>query len=251
MLFSKTAVFIAVGALSSLVHAQTPTANAAAPTATIMVGSNGLQFTPDNLSVKKGSWVRFEFVDSVHSVERSSFDKPCQPLADGGFYSGDLHGSSPPGTFEIYIADEKPIWYYCATGAHCQSGMNGVINIDNNSPDTLEAYNTAAKGATSDTVNTPFGGILDKDGSGSGKPSTLSGINAPSSAFYSAAPSASSSSSSSSNATSSSEASSTSTPSKASSAATPSGTHSAASCLVVKTATLVFGAAVALAFFLV
>jgi hypothetical protein len=47
--------------------------------------------------------------------------------------------------FTILINDTKPLWYYCATGKHCQSGMAGVINPPTGGNRTIEAYKTAAE----------------------------------------------------------------------------------------------------------
>jgi hypothetical protein len=48
-----------------------------------------------------------------------------------GFWSGMMPvgpESKVMPIFSILVNDTKPIWYYCATGKHCQSGMTGVIN---------------------------------------------------------------------------------------------------------------------------
>lgn len=69
-----------------------------------------------------------------HSVAQSSFDKPCQPLQGGdvpAFWSGMMPVTAESTTmpiFTIMVNDTKPIWFYCATGRHCQNGMAGVIN---------------------------------------------------------------------------------------------------------------------------
>lgn len=31
-------------------------------------------------------------------------------------------------TYTIRVPDEKPIWFYCSQGKHCQAGMVGAIN---------------------------------------------------------------------------------------------------------------------------
>lgn len=68
-----------------------------------------------------------------HTVTQSSFLSPCSPLRNGsltGFDSGYVPVDSgakeaPAWTLEI-TQDASPIWFYCATGTHCQSGMVGA-----------------------------------------------------------------------------------------------------------------------------
>lgn len=50
---------------------------------------NGIKFTPDNIKAAKGDIVEFHF-DSMHSVVAGAFDKPCNPVSSGGFYSDEL-----------------------------------------------------------------------------------------------------------------------------------------------------------------
>lgn len=103
----------------------------------IQVGdqNGGLKFYPDTLEgVNAGDLVQFHFWPKAHSVAQSSFDAPCQPLESAnrtGFWSGMMPVAAESTTmpvFTIPINSTDPIWFYCATGRHCQSGMVGVIN---------------------------------------------------------------------------------------------------------------------------
>lgn len=47
--------------------------------------------------------------------------------------------------FTVLVKDTNPIWFYCATGKHCQSGMSGVINAPASTAKTLALYKEAAK----------------------------------------------------------------------------------------------------------
>ncbi|KAF3217257.1 hypothetical protein TWF679_002274 [Orbilia oligospora] len=106
-------------------------------------------FEPASLMAATGDTVVFEFHPSTHSVARGIFDKPCQPLEKGGFYSGFLRvsGGAKSPTFSIKVEDSNPIWYYCTVGKHCQGGMVGVINPG--PKDDLKAYIAASKKAPS------------------------------------------------------------------------------------------------------
>ncbi len=99
---------------------------------TVTVGGSGkLSFLPNNIVEPKGTVVNFSFSPGNHSVVQSSFDKPCQPLADG-FSSGfiPLKGYTPNVVYAYTVDDNEPVWFYCAqtTGNHCQNGMVGSIN---------------------------------------------------------------------------------------------------------------------------
>ena len=107
-----------------------------------------------------GDVVQFQFLPANHSVAQSSFGAPCQPLAGGaGFFSGfgfaTRDGRLAPDVFQLVVEDAAPIWYYCAqpNGQHCTSGMSGVINQDFDGPNTLAAYQQAAKAV--DTIVPP------------------------------------------------------------------------------------------------
>lgn len=47
--------------------------------------------------------------------------------------------------FSVLVKDTNPIWFYCATAKHCQSGMSGVINAPASAERTLALYKEAAK----------------------------------------------------------------------------------------------------------
>ncbi|KAK6533787.1 hypothetical protein TWF694_002716 [Orbilia ellipsospora] len=119
----------------------------------VMVGfrDNSLQllFTPEIVYQDVGQEVRFQFYPQNHSVAQSSFENPCTPLggesSSAGFFSGfnavaKIDDSIP--TFTINISSSDPIYFYCAQGRHCQSGMVGVINPP--SSDTINSFKAAA-----------------------------------------------------------------------------------------------------------
>ncbi|KAI8185527.1 hypothetical protein K4K51_011574 [Colletotrichum sp. SAR 10_75] len=129
------------------------------------VGLNGaLTFTPNDIKEPPRTYVEFSFNPRNHSVTQSSFDKPCEPSANG-FSSGLIPTAlSPSGvTFSILVNDTKPIWFYCAqtTGTHCQKGMVGAINAPDQG-NTLQAFTELASKAPPSTLPpmAPLGGVL-------------------------------------------------------------------------------------------
>jgi hypothetical protein len=81
--------------------------------------------------------VQFQFHAGNHTVTQSTYDAPCQPIAQHsnvtGFHSGFLpvaasaaQGMIP--TYTIQINNTNPLWLYCAQGKHCANGMVMVIN---------------------------------------------------------------------------------------------------------------------------
>ncbi|GAB1319394.1 hypothetical protein MFIFM68171_09604 [Madurella fahalii] len=112
----------------------------------VEVGKDGkLTFEPSNIIEPKNTLVKFNFHPRNHSVVKSTFDRPCMPSM-GGFSSGFIPTTvSPSGVeFEIIIPDDEPIWFYCAQGRHCQTGMVGSINAPATG-NTVEAFIAKAK----------------------------------------------------------------------------------------------------------
>jgi len=163
-MFGKSTIVAVLSALS-LVAAQSTTSSGAAPSPTgandvlvhvIQVGSaNGtLKFSPEVTNAAVGDKIQFQFYPKNHSVAQSSFDSPCNPLAQGatsnvtGFWSGFMPVTAQDTSMPVFTIDVKaatPIWFYCATAKHCQGGMVGVINPPaNNAARTIETYRTGA-----------------------------------------------------------------------------------------------------------
>ncbi|KAG0633124.1 hypothetical protein HOY80DRAFT_897012 [Tuber brumale] len=156
MLF-KTALLASTLALlsnaQSSVSNDPPTPSGSVKQHVIQVGdvSGALKFYPETVTAKAGDMVQFQFYPQNHSVAQSSFDKPCQPLAQTNgsapFWSGFMPvspSSNQMPVFSIIVRDDKPIWFYCATGKHCQGGMAGVINPPADGGRNIGAYKTAA-----------------------------------------------------------------------------------------------------------
>ena len=101
-------------------------------THSVVAGLGGLKFDPDNVVAEIGDIIEWHFLPKNHSVAQSSFGEPCVPLPDGSsFFSGFefvTDGPQSENTFQLEVTTKAPIWYYCAQGNHCSSGMVGVIN---------------------------------------------------------------------------------------------------------------------------
>ncbi|KAG7444607.1 uncharacterized protein BT62DRAFT_216235 [Guyanagaster necrorhizus] len=120
----------------------------------IVVGNNGqLEYGPANISASIGDSVTFQFNPKNHTVTQSSFQHPCQRLAETstsgqvGFSSGfrpvAANATDFP-TFQITINDTAPIWGYCAQTSHCGSGMVFSINAVETGPNNFAAFRALA-----------------------------------------------------------------------------------------------------------
>ncbi|ORX95214.1 Cupredoxin, partial [Clohesyomyces aquaticus] len=150
----------------------TPSATYAAPPPpppppakqTVMVGKDGLKFTPDNIIAKIGDEITFQFYPKNHSVVQSTFSNPCNPQ-ENAIFSGFIPSMEGPAstTFTIKVTTEKPIWLYCGAlkpKPHCAAGMVAAINAPATG-NTLEAFRLLAnKTMTSTFPSKPNGGYL-------------------------------------------------------------------------------------------
>jgi plastocyanin len=134
LLFST--VYAAYGAADASTTSTTPSSTVSTspsdPTHTILVGKNGLTFTPNVTSANAGTKLEFHFYPKSHSVAQSSFANPCQPNTNGtSFFSGAVPTTegANANVFTVDVNDTKPIWFYCGTPTHCQQGMVGAVNV--------------------------------------------------------------------------------------------------------------------------
>lgn len=80
----------------------TSTTSATGSVHTIDVGKDGLSFSPSSLTVTPGDKVEFHFYPPAHSVAQSSFANPCEPISDGGFYSGLMVTAEESVSFSLF-----------------------------------------------------------------------------------------------------------------------------------------------------
>jgi len=175
---------------SSSSSVSTATSSAAATVETVSgktvhvveVGNGALTFVPNSISAAVGDIVEFHFYPASHSVAQSSFAAPCTPLNSSAFFSGPVPSTSGVAakTFQLTVNSTAPIWFYCATLKHCESGMGGVINQAATGGKTIDAYIAAAKNVSATVVPTNIQGgnlaaALVDSGSSSSSTSTPSG----------------------------------------------------------------------------
>jgi hypothetical protein len=114
----------------------------------VIAGFNGLHFEPENVVAEIGDLVEVHFNPFQHSFAQSSFSSPCKPQDDQAIYSGFMPSAQGenPNVFTFVIHDKKPKWFYCSqtSGNHCQMGMAMVVNQNDDSLNTLDAYKKAA-----------------------------------------------------------------------------------------------------------
>ncbi|KAJ7274827.1 hypothetical protein C8J57DRAFT_1592218, partial [Mycena rebaudengoi] len=169
MLFASIAVLAAASVVTAQVKVDVG-ATSASP-------GGIFQFNPNSIKAAKGTVVTFEFTGAPgnHTVTQSSFDKPCEPLANG-FDSGWIfikEKIDPPPTWSITITDDsKPIWFYCKQlnpTAHC---MVGAINVQPGDK-SLQAFQNNAKAASA--PGQAAGGLVGVGASASAPPTVPSG----------------------------------------------------------------------------
>ncbi|ROT36401.1 hypothetical protein SODALDRAFT_325743 [Sodiomyces alkalinus F11] len=143
----------------------------------VKVGSNNgtFRFYPEKITAPEGSVVQFQFIAGNHTVTQSNFDNPCTPLGlvnpeAVGIRSGfqPVQASANMGqlpVFNVWINDTRPIWLYCAQGAHCQNGMSMVINENTQANETRSLENYKALAAS---LAGGAGGNAGQPGAGNG-----------------------------------------------------------------------------------
>jgi plastocyanin len=132
--------------------------------------NGGLHFEPENVVAEIGDLVEFHFMPKNHSIVQSSFDKPCEPLANdkavfSGFNFATMQDESK-NVFTFQVQNKDPFWFYCSqiAGDHCQKGMSGVINQNFDGDKTLANYklnskNTVTKQPSQDPLKSQNGWI--------------------------------------------------------------------------------------------
>ncbi|ETS78947.1 hypothetical protein PFICI_08800 [Pestalotiopsis fici W106-1] len=145
------------------------------------VNNNSLIFSPDNIQVPAGDMVQFQFRAGNHSVAQSTFDAPCSPISEHTNQTGAFSGFMPVAassstgmipTWTIMVANTNPLWFYCATGKHCQAGMVMVINENTaaNATRSLTEFKKLASAATANVApsSSTSGGNTNSGNTGTG-----------------------------------------------------------------------------------
>jgi len=129
-----------------------------------VAGQTALVFTPETATAVVGDKIIFQFKAGAHTATQSTFASPCSPLS-GGANSGPMPAAGLTSGFPNYtypVTDvSKPIWFYCATGNHCNQGMVFSLNAPATG-NTHEAFKAAAQGKpetqAGDGASSIFGG---------------------------------------------------------------------------------------------
>ncbi len=124
-----------------------------------------IPISPKGMSEPRIGIITYLTTAQNHTITESSFDTPCKPLAANltsatrpGLKSGfvPVTGQEPfTPVYNVLINDTKPIWIYCGQVNHCQKGMAMVINQNDTSPKTIEAYIAAAAALPVANVTAP------------------------------------------------------------------------------------------------
>jgi len=76
--------------------------------------NNGLHFEPENVVAEPGDLIEFHFLPKNHTVVQSSFDKPCEPLANGqGVFSGFNFATASgeaKNVFTFMVQNKETMW---------------------------------------------------------------------------------------------------------------------------------------------
>jgi len=149
----------------------------------VMVGQNGLEFTPNQVTgVNVFDTVTFHFFPKNHSVTQSTFANPCdntdptsgQTGVNSGFFPVAAGAANP--TFALNVSVTTPLWFFCAQTGHCQQGM--VFAINPTAAKNFTTYQAAAMGAAGQNTG-PAPPALSPPTTGStggtGNPPTISG----------------------------------------------------------------------------
>ncbi|KFZ14692.1 hypothetical protein V501_03116 [Pseudogymnoascus sp. VKM F-4519 (FW-2642)] len=170
----------AAGSSTTTSIASATTSSSSAPgVQTVSVGdNNAIAFSPDTITAAVGSSIEFIFFPPIHSVTQSTFESPCAPLANRtGFWSGAFTTASGQNAniFTLTINDTNPIWFFCATPSHCETGIARVINPSSNGSESLDQYKAnAAKVSNPPTPSVVQGGSIRPPKAASSSSSTSS-----------------------------------------------------------------------------
>ncbi|TFK29901.1 hypothetical protein FA15DRAFT_186169 [Coprinopsis marcescibilis] len=104
----------------------------------IVAPSQGVfRYIPFAINATVGDTVKFVWGANNHTVTKGSALQPCNRTADAQSFAS---GRKDQGfVFHQVVNDTSPTYFFCGVGAHCRSGMFGIINPATNfaSPTSL------------------------------------------------------------------------------------------------------------------
>jgi len=143
-------------ALSRFLFTSSVISTTLAATINVKVGADGLAFTPNQITANQGDEIVFEFHPKNHTLTQSTLAQPCTQVAGGGNsgYMPVAVGSTTFPTKRLIVPDATtPLWFYCAQGNHCQSGM--VFAVNPGTQAKMDTFLANAKAFTPGGASTP------------------------------------------------------------------------------------------------
>ncbi|KXJ87899.1 hypothetical protein Micbo1qcDRAFT_215141 [Microdochium bolleyi] len=128
----------------------------------VVVGGAQSLFVPNIVRASVGDIVQFQFSAGNHTVTQSAEGAPCVALQaqnPAAIHSGHIPytaGQANVGTFNMPVTSSEPMFLFCATGPHCQTGQVMMINPTNDQQ--LVNYAKAAAGAKQTVDGGPVSG---------------------------------------------------------------------------------------------
>jgi len=125
----------------------------------IVGGTSGNIFSPSSVMAQPADIITFEFHAKNHTVTQSTFKTPCTKKADGmdsGFVPTAVDATSFT-TWNVTVTGTEPLWFYCAQGNHCASGMVFSVNAVESSQNNFDAFQSQAKALAQNGAASPTG----------------------------------------------------------------------------------------------
>lgn len=107
----------------------TPTGAAGATHTVIVAPKQGvLRYVPFAVNASIGDVIEFRWGADRHTVTKSDTLKVCNATEDAPFASGVQNNTF---VYTQVVNTTEPMFFHCAVGAHCKSGMFGIVNPPN------------------------------------------------------------------------------------------------------------------------
>ncbi|KAL2912132.1 hypothetical protein HK105_208410 [Polyrhizophydium stewartii] len=139
-------MFAAIAALALAAQAQAAVTHA--------IATAGLAYNIPDITIALGDSVTWSFGASAHTVTQVTDGTTCTNLTVGGFDSKQLVA---PNTFTHLFDKPGDFWYICTVGAHCTSGMRGVVRVTNSITPVPQPTRTSSAAPTGTTLTCPAG----------------------------------------------------------------------------------------------
>ena len=112
-----------------LLTALLSSAAAHAATVLVIVGGNGLAFSPQTIDIDAGDTVTFLNFGGLHNVVADDGSFRCAHGCDNDGHGGSGAPSSQPWQVSVAFPDAGTVGYFCETHGAPGTGMFGTINV--------------------------------------------------------------------------------------------------------------------------